>query len=332
MISKGKKYEVLSLIRLEDEPSVDELLNSISASKVYQKNRKYLPEDALITYLYVKNNMKFGSDSHLKGAFFVQEVDIDMFMRDLIMRYEIDIYSLRTFIDSFHTNLVAIESTITFSKEQQTILLNMFLYVVENYWESRIFGGYEKTIDVAKLLTTFINLKPSREITATMKKTIDAAIKDNKGRYLSGNRSQSKGELIANKAEDITLTIDYSFGRNKHKATYKLASAGKSIRLSNLFKQNELDFLMNHVVNPLTLNCNKEIKPGSIATIEETVVKLWGKERPYHIDHINNAIRKYISSPRKIKCFSHRGRSIEVKICICLEQISVEDQFGKRKM
>jgi len=327
----GKEQQIKLLFRLEDALILSELFDSIEASKVYQSNIQHLPIVSEVAILYFQEHMKFGLNCHYQVEIVFQVGDVDIFINEMLVKRKTDTLLLETFIKNYNTNLIALESRITYCLEQKEAILTMFRHVVKHYWDSRLFGEYEKVMVIAKILTTFLHVEPSKSDKLLMNRTLRAAMQDYLENLPPSKNSQSGKKLNVKKPEDLTLTLDYSLDRNKHRVTYKLSSADNSIRIIDLFKQNLLDFLIFFVIDPLTLKSN-EIKAGTTVTIEDSMWEKMGRKRTYHIDHINSAIRKHIESEDNFKCFSYKGKSIEVKICIHLVQKPAEEQFGNRKL
>lgn len=322
MNSKGTESNSKTIVTIIDEDYEDELFHSITESRYYQSQKKHLPEVSAIVYLYIKDNMKFACGKDEDGVMLIQEGNIDEFLLYLHRKAVVDISALQLFIASYEMNFTVIKSKISYDDKEKKTLLSVFLYVVENYWECRLNGAYDKAMDIERYLTAMVYSNPGREAMKALQNGVSATITDYSRHLQSESGKKTIEPLKVNKPEDLTLIIDYSFENTRNNASYCLKTDTKKLRISRLFKQGELNFLIHNIVNPLTLNGEKKISAGQSVQISDSVWDIYGCKRIYQVDHINTAIRQYIKSVSKLRFFSQKNRSIDIRINILIENMT----------
>ncbi len=308
MNAKPKMQDTKAVIRIIDEEWEAELKQAIESSKVYKDLRKYLPGKDVIAYLYQKDRMRFASSEKGDGLQYVQEMELDSYLKTLHRRANLDLQAVSKILENFNLLMEMLKV----DDRAKGVLESLFRNVRENYWQSRTNGLYEMAMEIIRYFSIYLHSEPVEDKMEEFRGLLQAFMDD----YKPADPKKEVEKIRVDDPKNLTLVMDYSFDRNKHEASYRLESGGKSIRLRKLFSQTLYDYLIYLVVNPLTADGKNIIKAGSTTLISKDVWDGMREKRPHHIDHINKKLREHVTSDKKLKFFSQRGRNIEVRLNI----------------
>jgi len=248
-------------------------------------------------------------------------MELDSYLKTLHRRANLDLQTISKYLENFNFQMEMLKV----DDRAKGVLESLFLNVKENYWQSRTNGLYEMAMEIIRYFSIYLHSEPVEDKMEGFRGLLQALMDD----YKPADPKKEVEKIRVDDPKNLTLVMDYSFDRNKHEASYRLESGGKSIRLRKLFSQTLYDYLIYLVVNPLTADGKNIIKAGSTTLISEYAWDGMGKKRPHHIDHINKKLREHVTSDKKLKFFSQRGRNIEVRINIRIETISRAEMFKR---
>lgn len=313
---------------LEDllgKSQADELIGLISESQVYKNKKNKLPPVSVIAHLYVHDRLKYIREMIFADSLADFQGEIDKYIDHLTVKARCDMYIFKQIYNEFELNLAVLQNKVTFDTETKEIIRGLFKYVIDDYWLSRLTLAYDQAKDLALFVTIIMTARPQLETKKSYISAIEAIASD----YSRTHRGPTVKTIPVDKVEDITLWMDYSFDNNKYNAKLKLSnSKGQTTRDDKLFQQGTLKFLIMKVIDPLTLH-KTEIVSGESVMMSELAYQASGNKRSFHINKLNEVIKKHLEIPdgKKIKSFGQNGRVIHVNINIKVVTKAKKDQF-----
>lgn len=315
------------IFKLIDELEYEELLQLISESKVFKEKGRILPRASVLAHLYVFDRLRFLTDEIGTGSQDDLRGEIDEYIDYVYKKAVVDLIVFQQILDNFNTTFALLEARVTFKSKTKDTLIDLFENVIDNYWRYRLRGEYDAAKDMALLLTSLMAAEPQKQLYQIIQRVLEAHATD----YQKSHPKTTVKTIPVKKAEEITLLLDYSFDNNKYNASYKLSNTeGQSVRVHKLFQPGTLEFLIENVINPLTIK-NTIINQGNTITMSDTAYKAWGDKHSNHIYRLNQAIRKHLDNAggKKIQSFSQQGKDITVYIKIQITSLTKNEKFGK---
>lgn len=316
-------YEIL------DKSQADELIGLISESQVFKKKAKSLPPEEVIAYLYVVERLRFIGVRIITDPQADLQKEIDEYITYIFNKAVADQIIFKQILNNLNFNFAILEARVPFNDKTKKQFLELFEDVVDNYWLSRLTIYYDFAKDLALVISLIMSAEPQRNVISAFT-TIFKAIGADYQRMQTVTRVQT---IPAKKAKDVTLSLDYSFDKNKVNASYKLSNSnGQSIRVKELFQPGTLTFLTENVINLLARKSMK-IDSGASVEMSDRAYKAIGSRHSDHIYKLNQAVRRHLEvvDGKKIKSFGQKGKSIIVYINIKLEKKTKDEQFGTKR-
>lgn len=319
----------ITVCGIVDDNYETELVARITDSHVYKKLCKKLPIPRIIAYLYIKDNMKCLMNDQNDGLFYIAEIELNSYIEQLYNRAIVDCNTIKLFVTNFSKimNSQQQDGRLNFSKSDTDNLLTALEHTYKYYWECKTSGALYPALAVIQVFSNMKIYMVEVDADNMVKQFLEiySADAERKKRF---NNGQPIKKISIEKASDLTIIIDYSFDNNKHNASYRLTSLKDRIPIKgNLLDGNLTKFLREYVIDPLTLYENK-ISPGMTTDIDNWDTYQRNYPTKYHINNINNQIRKFVDSNTKLRFFVRRKHTITVKCHIIVSSESKKDRFG----
>lgn len=327
MYSKPNATTTATCTRWIDEDYEEELVSKIQASKAYQKHRKHLPHSRIIAHLYVKDNLISILEIEV-GLELIAEMDIELFVGHLKRSATIDLYTIRLFASNLSKIIhdINAKGKHIFEDNDKDLVASLLERVYKNYWESKADGSLDAVKTILQSLTSLVLSEKVSHYGMLLGQIKESIFYDSELRsHLTGDQTAEKVKLTT--PGELTIILDYSFDRNKHDVSFIFRTKTQKVKCRKLMDKGLIDFLMVHVIDPLTIG-KQHINPGEITQISETFWSRYQHTDRYHINKINNQIRRHVESVDKLQFFCRRGRDIEVNCHISITNQTKKERFS----